>query len=82
MHDYKQDKIYIVGCKTDDSFIYVGSTTEDDKNESVCCLRHRLRRLQRPRAPVNGNGTSLRSRESLHAMRCSHGLQDCPVVSS
>ena len=28
MPDYKQGKIYTVRCKTDDTLIYVGSTTQ------------------------------------------------------
>ena len=28
MPDYKQGKIYTVRCKTDDTLIYVGCTTE------------------------------------------------------
>jgi hypothetical protein len=35
MPDYKQGKIYTVRCKTDETLIYVGCTTQslDDKNK-------------------------------------------------
>jgi predicted GIY-YIG superfamily endonuclease len=45
MPDYKQGKIYTVRCKTDNTLIYVGCTTQ-----SICVrmAKHRYDSMKRP----------------------------------